>query len=91
MEIHASPAEELPALYRAILDGVARLEDVGQRREAASVRSQATAVYSNSWNDQGRRRLIQLQRRIDRAMGTGDPDEAASRTWRPLQRTVDVR
>ena len=50
-----SPAEELPALYRAILDRVAELERTGQRAKAARVRSTATRIYSRAWDDAARR------------------------------------
>ena len=39
-----SPAEELPALYRAILDRVAELEAGGERAKAGRVRREATAA-----------------------------------------------
>jgi hypothetical protein len=92
MESHLSPAEELPALYRAILDGVAHLETIGQRREAALVRAQATSIYSASWDEGGRRRLQQLERRIERVVTgrdrarTGQPGQ-----WRTLARTATSR
>jgi hypothetical protein len=87
-----SPAEELPGLYRGILDGIAQLEAIGERREAARVRSAATAVYSSSWNDDGRKRLRQLQGRIDRIVaGSGRPRTERGRGWRLFQRTVPVR
>jgi hypothetical protein len=92
MESQSSPAEELPALYRGILDGVARLEGIGQRHEAALVRARATAIYSSSWDDGGRRRLQGLQRRIDRVIdGVEHPATRRSRPWRPLQRSVSAR
>ena len=43
-----SPAEDLPALYRAILDRVAVLEGVGERVQAARLRSEATDAYSRA-------------------------------------------
>ena len=55
-----SLAEELPSLYRAILDRVAELEAVGQRAEAARLRSSATQIYSRAWDERARRRLIEL-------------------------------
>jgi hypothetical protein len=64
-----SPAEDLPALYRAILDRVAELERAGERARAASLRSDATAAYSRAWDERARRRLEMLLRRSDR-----DPD-----------------
>jgi hypothetical protein len=66
MESPSPPAEEFPGLYRSILDGVLELERTGLRREAALVRAEATGIYSGSWDDRGRRRLLGLLRRIDR-------------------------
>ena len=61
-----SRAEELPSLYRAILERVAQLEAAGDRREAARVRSAATAAYSRAWDDRAGRELESLLRRADR-------------------------
>lgn len=58
-----STAEELPALYRAILDRVAQLESVGERTEAARIRASATRIYSRAWDDRARRELEELLRR----------------------------
>jgi hypothetical protein len=58
-----SPAEELPALYRAILDRVAALELAGDRAEAARLRTEATDAYSRAWDERARRRLELLLRR----------------------------
>ena len=66
-----SPAEELPALYRAILDRIAHLERTGERSEAARIRTAATAVYSRAWDDKARRRLKDLLRRADRTPTAG--------------------
>lgn len=55
-----SLAEELPALYRAILDRVAELEAEGRRTEAARIRSDATRIYSRAWDQRARRRLEAL-------------------------------
>jgi hypothetical protein len=90
MESHTSVAEDLPALYRAILDGVAQLEGLGQRREAGLVRSEATHVYSTSWDEAGLRRLAQLRRRIERIVaGTERPRGSRSRSWR-IPRTMQT-
>lgn len=73
----STPAEELPALYRAILDRVAELEAAGERSEAARVRRQATAAYSRAWDDRARRRLTGLLRAaeqptaLERRLGRG--------------------
>lgn len=61
-----SRAEDLPTLYRAILDRVALLESAGDRGEAARVRRQATAAYSRAWDDRARRELEALLRRAER-------------------------
>jgi hypothetical protein len=77
-----SRAEELPALYRAILDRVAELETAGQRHEAARVRRQATTSYSRAWDDRARRELETLLRRAER------PTEA-ERVLDPGRRETD--
>jgi hypothetical protein len=61
-----SPAEELPALYRAILDRVADLEAGGDRLEAAQVRFRATKAYSRAWDDKARNELEALLKRADK-------------------------
>ena len=58
-----SPAEELPALYRAILDRVADLESGGDRAQAARVRAAATRIYSRAWDEPARRGLTDLLRK----------------------------
>jgi len=61
-----SPAEALPELYRAILDSVAELERLGERREAGRVREEASRIYSRSWDEPARRELDAILRRADR-------------------------
>jgi hypothetical protein len=61
-----SRAEDLPALYRAILDRVALLESAGDRSEARRVRQSATAAYSRAWDDRAHRELESLLRRAER-------------------------
>ena len=63
-----SPAEELPGLYRAILERVAELEQRGQRPEATRIRLHATQTYSGAWDEAGRRGLLTLIARADRAI-----------------------
>jgi hypothetical protein len=63
-----SPAEELPGLYRMVLDRVARLELIGERHEAGQIRLAATTSYSGAWNDAGRQRLAALVARADRLL-----------------------
>jgi hypothetical protein len=59
-------SEVLPGLYRAVLDAVARLEARGRRRDAASIRDEAIAVYSRAWNPAAERKLRALRARADR-------------------------
>ena len=56
-------SEELPALYRAVLDRVAQLESSGERSTANRVRAEATRIYSRRWDDRARRQLEDLLRR----------------------------
>jgi hypothetical protein len=63
-----SPAEQLPALYRAVLDHVAELEHRGERFEASRFRTEAIRAYSRSWDARGRRRLEAILRRAERAL-----------------------
>ena len=79
-----SPAEELPALYRAILDRVAELEVAGERARAAQLRNDATDAYSRAWDERARRRLELLLRRSDRDT---DAERPRRRTRRPIPTT----
>ena len=81
-------AEVLPGLYRNVLDAVARLESLGRRREAASIRAEATAAYSTAWNAAAERRLRSLRARAERI-------EESRRRQRPasverVPRSVDM-
>jgi hypothetical protein len=58
-----SAAEELPGLYRAVLDRVGQLEAAGKRDIANAVRADAIRIYSRSWDDRARRQLEALLRR----------------------------
>ena len=83
----ASTAEELPGLYRAILDRVAILESGGERDEAAKIRRLATEAYSGAWDAAGRRSLLSLLNRADRVIA-GD---APQRTWVLRRRSAPAR
>jgi hypothetical protein len=63
-----SPAEDLPTLYRAILDGIAELERLGERRAADRVRTDAIRFYSRSWDSKSRRHLEAILRRTERTL-----------------------
>jgi hypothetical protein len=58
-----SASEELPALYRAVLDRVAQLEASRDRALANRVRAEATQIYSRAWDERARRELLALLRR----------------------------
>lgn len=64
----SAPAVELPGLYRAALDGIARLERVGDRPAAARIRRDAIAVYSGRWDERGLRRLHRLVQECERLL-----------------------
>ena len=83
----ASPAEELPGLYREILERVERLEALGARAEAARIRQNAISVYSKAWDATGRKSLVSLIARADRAL-EGD---AAPRSWALRRRSATAR
>lgn len=85
-----SPAEQLPAIYRAVLDSVAELERRGERLEASRFRSEAIRAYSRSWDIRGRRRLESILRRAQRALAAAPesvlepvPDPVADATTPP--------
>lgn len=79
-----SLAEELPALYRAILDRVAELEADGRRVEAARVRARATQIYSHAWDERARRGLEALVQRNKRPeAGEHVPGRRGGRRSRP--------
>ena len=76
-----SAAEELPALYRALLDRVAQIEANGQRAAAYRLRIKATRIYSKCWDDRARRALQELLAR------TADAPVSQSDSRRRSQRS----
>ena len=67
-------SEELPALYRAVLDRVAEISASGQRHLANKIRAEAITIYSRAWDDRARRDLDALLRRY--ASEGADPQPA---------------
>jgi hypothetical protein len=83
-------AEDLPALYRAILDAVADLERRGRRVDARRIRSEATAAYSSSWDEAGRRRLEQLHAQAWRLIAGSEEHQARRIGWRRPARAAST-
>ena len=84
-----SVAEILPGLYRAVLDAVGNLEVLDHRREAARIRTEATEVYSNAWNQNAARRLQLLRDRAAR-IADGKRRNGRGGILRSLERSAGV-
>jgi hypothetical protein len=80
-------AEDLPELYRAILDRVAELEAIGARRDAGRIRADATRAYSDAWDESARRFLVRLLARADRSLAAGNRTHG----WSFRRRSIAVR
>ena len=87
----ATLAEDLPELYRAILDRVAELERVGARALAGRIRADATRAYSNAWDESARKLLAGLLLRADRSLASGERSRGRSRTWSLRRRSIAFR
>ena len=74
-----SASEDLPALYRAVLDCVAEIAASGRRTLANEVRAEAIRIYSRAWDDRARRELLSLLRRYP---GGGNEPQPARREAR---------
>jgi hypothetical protein len=83
----ASVAEDLPELYRTILDRVADLERIGSRLEAGRIRVSATRAYSNAWDASAQRVLLGLLARADRRLVV----PARQRSWFLRRRSLAAR
>ena len=82
----STPADDLPGLYRDILDRVAVLEQIGERAQAGRIRMAATQAYSEAWNEVGRGRLLGLIGRADRLVA--GHDRPRGRTFRRRSATA---
>jgi hypothetical protein len=80
-------AEDLPEIYRAILDRVADLERIGARGDAGRIRVRATDAYSNAWNEAARRQLLRLLAHAQRGLVVTEP----ARGWSLRRRSVAAR
>jgi hypothetical protein len=85
-----SPSQDLPALYRAVLDGVAALEGRGERVTAAAIRREAIAAYSAAWDDRHRAVLSSLVGRVRRELERA-PDRVHPATARNRRRRLEIR
>lgn len=86
-EPSATIAEDLPELYRTILDRVAELERLGSRLEAGQIRVAATRAYSSAWDLSAQRVLLGLLHRADRRIVV----PGATRGWSLRRRVVSAR
>jgi hypothetical protein len=81
MEPNAA-AEELPALYRAVLDRIAELSAGGDRRTANQVRAEAIRIYARAWDARAYRELQALLRRnLDDAVPMHAPGRSLRRRF----------
>jgi hypothetical protein len=80
-----SAAEDLPALYRAILDRIAVIDASGQRSVGYRIRAEATRIYSRAWDDRARRGLQALLRETaDKATVQRGPLRGSSHRSAPV-------
>jgi hypothetical protein len=80
-------AEDLPEIYRAILDRVADLERIGARGDAGRIRQGATRAYSDAWDESARRQLLRLLSRAQRGLAISE----RPRGWSLRRRSVAAR
>ncbi len=78
MESRSNLAADLPIVYRAALDAVDGLSQLGLRREATKLRNAAIRAYSRSWDEHCRKTLEEIQ---GKAVAAGAVE--ATRTGRP--------
>jgi hypothetical protein len=61
MESRSNLAADLPLLYRAALDAIDRLRELGLRREATRLRDRAIQAYGRAWDERCRRVLEEVE------------------------------
>ena len=95
MESHITLADELPGIYRSILEVVAPLERTTDRAKALRLRMEATEIYSKGWDEGGRRRLAALLRKVQRLEAQHESArELVTRRrvdWHPFRRVALTR
>jgi hypothetical protein len=64
-----NPAEELPVVYREVLDAVALLEAAGDRALAYELRVRAQRTYATRWDEGGLRALQKIVREAHVRLG----------------------
>jgi hypothetical protein len=87
VDIAVTLAEDLPEIYRAILDRVADLERIGARAEAGRIRVAATKAYSDAWDESARRHLLRLLARARRGLVVSE----RPRGWTLRRRSATAR
>ena len=70
---HQTPSEEMPSLYRAVLDTVWRLERIGERDFALTIRRRAVDTYATHWDERGRRDLVKINREALKRLAISRP------------------
>jgi len=66
-----NPADDLPDLYRKVLDALARLEAAGDRTAAYDLRLRAHRTYATRWDEGGRRALHRIARDAEARLASG--------------------
>lgn len=66
-----NPAEELPLVYREVLDAVTRLEAAGDRAVAFDLRVRAQRTYAARWDEGGLRALQRIVREAEARLRPG--------------------
>ncbi len=79
MESQLDLADHVPRLYRAALDAVDELSQLGLRLDATKLRDKAVRAYSKAWDDNCRRTLEDVE-----AKARAASISVAARSGRPL-------